>query len=335
MTNLPDQRGIVPNGVAHVAIGDVGGAQSVVFVLLPQFSMSAFSSAIEPLRIANQLTSKPLFYWTILSEDGDPVMASNGIMVCVDGALGDTEREAQIFVCSGVEPQKTTSSVVANWLRLQWRTGRIVGGLCTGAYALAKAGILQNVRFTLHWENIAAFREIYPDLDPIEQLYTQDGRIMTCGGGSAATDMFVKLIRDTYGHFLAQGVLNMCLVPFHRDATDKQTASQSARIGTRNQKLSDIMTFFEDNIEEDIDLDHVGQRVGISRRQMERLFKRYTDNTPRKILSDMRLQRGRSLLAETNLSVAEVAAASGFASASHFSKKFRDKFGHSPHRFMM
>ncbi len=327
------KQALVPKGVAHVELGNSTTVQHIAIVLVPQFSMSAFSAALEPFRIANQLTGQPLYHWRLLSEDGKPVRASNGVEVCVDGNLSDTERDTLVFVCSGVEPQKMTTDAVAHWVRRQWRNGRIVVGLCTGAHALAQAGILSGKQFTLHWENLPAFREMYPDLEPLEQLYTVDGRIMTCSGGSAATDLCVKLIKDSHGQLLSQEVLNMCLVPFQRAGTDRQTASQSAAIGTRNQKLVEMVVYFEEHLEEGVNLEAASAQVGVSRRQMERLFKQYTGTSPREYLMNMQLQRGRALLAETNLSVAEVAIASGFLSAVSFSKRYRSKYGQSPFQF--
>lgn len=333
MADVAIENHFIPKGVAHYSIPHCARTQQVVFLLAPKFSMAAFSAAVETLRIANQLTGQPLYQWSIISEDGGAVYASNGVSVGVDGPMEVTEREAFIFVCSGVEPQKMASANSANWIREQWRRGQTVGGLCTGAYTLAKAGILEGRTFTLHWENMEPFREIYPHLDPVSQLYAIDNRIMTAAGGASATDLFVRLIKDVHGQTLASQVLNMCILPFHREASDRQIASNAAQIGARNHKLTEIITYFENNIEDPIGLDTLSRRLQISRRQMERLFKRYLGQTPKQFLSDMRLQRGRALLAETNCSVAEVSAACGFQSATHFSKRYREKFGHSPHRF--
>ena len=147
----------VPKGVAHVAVPQVAEPLHMTFVLLADFSLIAFSSAIEPLRIANQLAGQMLFEWEVLSESGAAVACSNGVKLHVDGPLAETKPKAMIFVCAGVEPEKSASRKVADWLRQQWRLGRTVGGLCTGAYALAKAGILEGRRFTLHWEYLPPF----------------------------------------------------------------------------------------------------------------------------------------------------------------------------------
>lgn len=325
--------GLVPKGVAHVELDTPSEPEHFVFLLRPNLSMIAFSAAIEPLRVANQLTGKVLYRWTMMSEDGESVRASNGVEIGVDCALGETPPGAYVFVCSGVEPDRIASKKCSDWVRYQWRTGRVVGGLCTGAYTLAQAGILKGSKFTLHWENQLPFRETYPGLDLQEQLYVIDGRIMTCGGGAAATDLFLKLIYEKHGPMLSQAVLNMCLHFVHRAEADSQTSSTAASLGIRNAKLLQIINLFDEGIEHQVDLDDIAGQVGLSRRQMERLFSRHIGRTPKRYLMDLRLQRARALLAETDLPVGEVAAACGFESVAHFSKRFRDRFGMSPYSF--
>jgi len=327
--------GLIPKGVAHVELGpdEASEPEHFVFLLLPNLSMLAFSSAIEPLRIANQLTGRVLYRWTTMSQDGAPVKCSNGVEIAVDAGLGDTPKGAHVFVCSGVEPERAASQKAADWIRYQWRTGRTVGGLCTGAYTLARAGILKGRGVTLHWENQVPFRESYPDLDLREQLYVVDGRIMTCGGGAAATDLFLKLIDDRFGPLLSQAVLNMCLHSVHRSDRDSQMISRAATLGVRNARLLEIVRIFDEEIDQDISLDEVADRVGVSRRQMERLFAHHVGRTPKRYLIDLRLQRARALLAETDMPVGEVAMACGFASTTQFSRRFRERFGTSPHAF--
>lgn len=331
------QRKYVSKGVAHVVLP--AGAQAVTepvqvtFILLPKFTMLAFSSAIEPLRMANQLTGQELFRWQVLTEDGRPMACSNGLQVVADGSWTGTQPEGMIFVCSGVEPEGKASAALADWLRGLWRRGRVVGGLCTGAYALARAGILKGRRFTLHWENIEGFSESYPDLEPARQVFTVEDRVMTCAGGVAAADLMLKIIHDRFGAKLSQEVMNMCLLTQRRVEADHQTTSLAARLGTRHDKLLQAAAFLEARIEEEFDLDACAGHLGLSRRQIERLFHRYLDTTPVRYMNDLRLARGRALLAETDMKVTEVAVACGYASTSHFSKSFRKKYGVSPYRF--
>ena len=214
-----------------------------------------------------------------------------------------------------------------------WRRGRTVGGLCSGAYALARAGILKDRRFTLHWENIAGFTETYPELEVARQVFCIDDRIVTCAGGVAAADLMLKIIHDRFGMGLSQEVMNMCLLTGRRSEADEQITSLAARLGTRHEKLIEAVAFLEGRVEEAFDLDACAAQLKLSRRQIERLFSRYLGVTPVRYMNDLRLQRGRALLAETDMSVTEVAIACGYASTSHFSKSFRLKYEVSPYRF--
>jgi AraC family transcriptional regulator, glycine betaine-responsive activator len=330
---MNDRAKFISKGPAHVTLEAVPATLDVAFVLLPKFTMLAFTSAIEPLRMANQLTGQVLFRWTVLSDDGQPVACSNGVRVMVDGPWAGTDPQGIIFSVSGVEPEGKASAALADWMRGLWRRGRIVGGLCTGAYTLARAGILKGRRFTLHWENIEGFVESYPGLEPARQVFTIEDRIVTCAGGVAAADLMLQLIHDRFGAKLSQEVMNMCLLTQRRQEDDRQTASLAARLGTRHDKLLQAAAYLEARIEEGFDLDACAAHLDLSRRQIERLFQRYLNMTPVGFMTDLRLQRGRTLLAETDMTVTDVAVACGYASASHFSKSFRKKYGVSPYRF--
>ncbi|MBC2835092.1 GlxA family transcriptional regulator [Paragemmobacter straminiformis] len=320
----------VAKGVAHVPVPHHDQPIPVTFVLLHNFSLIAFSSAIEPLRIANQLAGRVLFEWSILSETGAPVACSNGLVVGVDGAIGDTSARAMLFVCGGVEPEKSASRRVADWLRAQWRNGRSVGGLCTGAYVLAKAGLLQGRRFTLHWENLPPFAATFPNLAPLEQLYCIDDRILTCAGGAAATDLFIELVARHHGARLGDAVLKMCLHGQQRPANLQQRLSLSSTLGIRNPLLVSVIRQFEGSIEADVDLGDIADRLGTSRRHIERMFERHVGTSPKRYLKELRLERARALLTETDKSVRDVAEACGFNSANAFAKSFRQKYGVAP-----
>jgi transcriptional regulator GlxA family with amidase domain len=283
--------------------------------------------------MANQLTQQVLFRWSVLSDDGGPVACSNGVPVMVDGPWNAAKPEGIVLVVSGVEPEGKASVALGDWLRGLWRRGRMVGGLCTGAYALAQAGILKGRRFTMHWDNTTAFSENFPDLEPSRQVFSIDDRVMTCAGGVAAADLMLKLISDRFGAELGQEVMNMCLLTQRRDEADSQTASLATRLGTRHDKLLQAAAYLEARIEEELDLDGCAAHLNLSRRQIERLFNRYLGLTPVRYMNGLRLARGRALLAETDMKVTDVAVACGYASTSHFSKSFRKKYGVSPYRF--
>ncbi|MDQ2066013.1 GlxA family transcriptional regulator [Xinfangfangia sp. CPCC 101601] len=335
MSNVIDagDRRYVARGIAHISLQAPKEPINVSFVLMHQFTMLAFTSAIEPLRVANQLAGQVLFRWNVYSADGKPVRCSNGLSLVPDAALPNHAAPGYVLVCGGVEPELACSSTLSDWIRAQWRHGRTVGGLCTGAYALARAGILDGRRFTLHWENIRSFTEVFPDLTPEWQVFSVDDRIVTCAGGVAAADLVLRIVDEHFGGELSQAVMNMCLLSRRRDEADEQTTSLSSRLGTRNRHLAKAVTYLEEHIEEPFSIDDCADHVGVSRRQIERLFKGNLGVTPLQYLNNLRLQNGRALLAETDLSVLETAIACGYQSSSHFSKSFRKKFGVSPHRF--
>ncbi|MEM6481824.1 MAG: AraC family transcriptional regulator, partial [Pseudomonadota bacterium] len=193
----------VPRGAASLRVDYDGPPKDYYFVLLPKLTLLAFTSAIEPLRVANQVSGKALYRWFVMSEDGAGVICSCGVNIKPDSELRALPKAAQVFICAGIEPNSTSTATLNRWLARQAAHGVYPGGICTGAFALAKAGLLTDRRFTLHWENQPAFRETYPGLEPTGHLYEIDGTLLTCGGGSAASDMMLELIERDHGPALA------------------------------------------------------------------------------------------------------------------------------------
>lgn len=307
-----------------------GPPEDFYFLLLPKATMLAVAAAIEPLRIANQLTKQQLYRWYTMSEDGNAVTCSNGMTVTPDMAIEVLPNNSYGFVCSGVEPQTTISDVTLNWLRREDRFGRNLGSICSGAFALARAGLLKNRRFTLHWENQPGLIEEFPDLTPSPALYEVDGRIMTCGGGNSSIDMILALIEAQHGAQLAIMVADMCIHLRSGTQQAPQRSASSAAIGCRNRNLLAAISLMEQEIEDPLSMDDIAERLGVSRRQVERLFKRYLNQSPISYYNDLRLSRAYGMLNETDLTVTEIAAATGFRSSSHMARVFREKYGSSP-----
>lgn len=323
----------VPTGVAHVSVDDQVATRSVAFVLCPGMSMLAFTSAIEPLRIANQLSGRRLYAWQVLSEHGAAVQCSNGVSVNVDGDFSALSRDAIVLLCAGVSPERNIPAGLCSSFRHLWRSGRTVGGLCTGAYGLAKAGILKGHEFTLHWENLIPFRELHPDLEPSEKLYTCDGRIWTCAGGTASMDLMVSMIASDYGPTLTEAITSMCMQPHLRGSSERQRPSMSVRFGSRNPHLVSVLNSMHTAVETGMDIAGVAAEIGISERQLQRHFRKYLGTSPREYLRSLRLQRARALLGETDLSVTEVAVATGFSSAAILARWFKKQYGQSPYAY--
>lgn len=317
---------------ATLALSYDGPPQDFRFLLLPKATMLAVAAAIEPLRIANQLTKQTLFTWHTMTENGAPVTCSNGLRITPDQALSPLPSDAFGFVCAGVEPEKTCSPAVLGWLRREHRHGRSLGGICTGAFALARAGLLDGRRFTLHWENQPGFIETFPSLTPSPNIYELDGRITTCGGGNTAIDMMLALIEKQHGANLAIMVADMC-IHMRSGSKSPQRAAHSVAIGSRNKALIKAIELMEAELEEPLTNDDLCSRLDISRRQLERLFKRYLGQGPMAFYLELRISRAFTYLNETNMTVAEIAAATGFSNTSHLSRQFRARYGTSPHSF--
>jgi len=316
---------------------NVQRSRRIVFFLVPNFSMIAFATAIEPLRLANRQIGHQFYQWRLITEAGLTGYASNGVKVEVDGSLEDEkrrfhtdERPDMVIVCSGVFVEKYESKTVNSWLRQLHRSGVTVGALCTGAWVLAKAGLLDGRRCAIHWENLPGFAEAFPEAEVYTDLFEVDRNIYTCAGGTASLDMMLSIIDTDLGDTVVTRVCEQALTDRVRSPHDRQRLPLRARLGIHNSKVLTIIELMEANISEPLSLVELARFAGLSRRQIERLFRRTMGRSPARYYLELRLDRARHLLLQSNLPVVEVAVACGFVSASHFSKCYREFYGRSP-----
>jgi AraC family transcriptional regulator, glycine betaine-responsive activator len=303
-----------------------------VFVLLDNFTMLCFACAVEALRIANRMAGKPLYAWALAGEGGRDVRCSNGAEFRVDMDLLDLLRDDTLLVCGGIDVQAATTRPLLNWLRKEARRGVTIGGLCTAAHSLAKAGLLDGKRATIHWENQDSFAEEFEDVTLTKSVFVIDGNRITTAGGTASIDLMLKLIADDHGEQLANAVADQLIYSSIRTDQDTQRLSIPTRIGVRHPKLGRVIQIMEQSIEDPISPATLARDVGLSTRQLERLFRRYLDRSPKRYYMELRLQKARNLLMQTDMSVISVALACGFASPSHFSKCYRAHYGTTPYR---
>jgi AraC family transcriptional regulator, glycine betaine-responsive activator len=306
--------------------------QSVALILVPEFTMMPVTSAIEPLRLANRLAEKQLYKWTLHSLDGQPVAASNGIITMVNGDLESVPPDASIIVCAGLSVQHHTDKRLLSWLRKTSRRGVDIGAVCTGAHILAEAGLLDGYRCTIHWENLPGFNEAFPDLDVTGGLFEIDEDRFTSAGGTTALDMMLSVITTQHGPDMAAQVAETILHSPIRHHSENQRLSLPARIGARHPKLVSIIEKMEEFLEDPLSPSFLAKQAGLSTRQLERLFRRYLDRSPKRYYLELRLKKARSLLLQTDMSVINVALACGFSSPSHFSKCYRAFYGRTPYR---
>ena len=315
-----------------VDVDHKGKPRRFVFVLMRNFTMLCFASAIESLRIANRTAGKQLYSWKIIGEGGADAVCSNGCAFRLEGDLTDMERDDIIMLCGGIDVQQATTKKTLNWLRREARRGATVAGLCTAGYTMAKAGLLDGKKATIHWENQDSFAEEFEDVTLTRSVFVVDGNRITTAGGTASIDLMLKIIADDHGEDLANAVADMLIYSAIRTDQDTQRLSIPTRIGVRHPKLSRVIQMMENNIEEPISPAILARDVGMSTRQLERLFRRYLARSPKRYYMELRLQKARNLLMQTDMTVINVALACGFASPSHFSKCYRSHYDTTPYR---
>jgi len=303
------------------------------FLLLNNFTLISMASAIEPLRVANRLSGKSQYSWTTVSETGGSVTASDGLSVNVDASINDksviSDNDA-IIVCGGARVENQVTNSIKRWLRYANQHGLGLGAVCTGSYVLAAAGLLDGYRCSVHWENIGVLAGEFPDIDVSHSVYTIDRGRFTSSGGTAPVDMMLHFVEERAGTEISAGVAEQLIYERIRQSSDNQRMPLRHRIGSQSEKLVAAVELMEANVKEPISQDELASYIGVSRRQLQRLFHRYLNCTPSKYYLQIRLTLARELLRQTSMKLVEVSASTGFFSSSQFSKSYRMFYGLSP-----
>lgn len=307
-----------------------GGPLTVQFMLLPNFSLTAFTASIEPLRLANYVSGKDLYRWETCALGGEPVKASLGATILPDRAVEEVRHPDNVIICGGMHGHRFHDRNL-NRIVKRWSAARThLGALDAGVFVLARSGLLDEHKCTIHWEFLDAFVEEFPEIDIRPSLYEIDRTIFTCAGGDAAGDMMLNEIAGRLGHDIAGAVSEQLMHERIREGSDIQHLPVHARMRISHPQLVKAIREMEQNMEDPLTRDEIARRVGLSQRQLERLFRRYLNTTPARHYLRLRLLRARHLLLQTTLSITGIAVASGFCSTSHFSRCYREVFGHSP-----
>ncbi len=308
----------------------LASVERVACLLVPEFSMMTLTALLEPLRTVNRLTGSTAYEWRLFSVDGEPVHSSSGISIVPYQRINMTEPYDMYVVCAGLNPQNHLPAAATAWLR-QWAArGAIIGGVSTGSYLLAHAGLFDGYRCTIHWENMPGFLEAFPDLEVSTKLFEVDRNRFSCAGGAASLDLALHIIEEGHGPEMQAAVSEQFVHAAARAGEMPQRMNLRQRVGVSHPKLLAAIKAIEEHLDEPLSRRDLARRVGLSIRQLERLFRVYLGQTPTRYYLEARLHHARRLLAQTSMSVLEVALASGFASASHFAKSYRALFGHSP-----
>jgi transcriptional regulator GlxA family with amidase domain len=318
----PFEAGMRAGGVLRVA--------RYAFLTLERYSMIALVNAVEPLRMANIVTGQKAYEWSITTLTGDPAAASNGLSLSATVPLGSLSRTDILFVCGGVNVQASVTPPILAALRRAAERRVALGALCTGGYALARAGLLDGYRATVHWENLPALHEEFPRVHIRDELFTIDRDRFTCSGGIAPLDLMLTLVREKLGADTSQRISEQFIVERIRDARDRQYVPLRAQVGASRASLIAVAQLMDQHIEDPLPLDEIAAAAGLSRRQIERLFKQHLGKAPKRYYLRVRLKRARELLLQTSMPILDVGVACGFRSSHHFSKCYRGEFGHPP-----
>lgn len=301
-----------------------------VFLLVDEFSHLAFANAVEPLRIANLVSGKALYSWSFASEDGRMAVCSNGSEIRVHHGLNDLPKMDRLFVLSGINMRDhvTRSTIAA--LRKERVKGTAIGALCSGAWLLAEAGFLNGMTTAIHWEYHDSFSEQFPEVSLLRNVFVADEKYITASGGSATCDLMLHLIEEKHGYDLSVAVADQMVYNAVRNATAEQRVSLQSRQGMRNSHLVKAISLMREQLETPVSPATISKVIGISSRQLERLFGKYLNTSPKRYYMELRLERARHLLIQTESSITEVAMACGFDNPGHFSKVYKAWCGVAP-----
>lgn len=302
----------------------------VGFLLIENFTLIALATAVEPLRMANQLAGTELYSWKLLTFEGEAARASDGITMVPDGSIQEEHRFDMVIVVAGIDVTHSFSRKEVNWLKQMGRRHVVMGAVCTGAYVLASANLLDGHPCSAHWECLEAMQEDFPRVQTNNRLFTVERERMTCTGGTVPMHMMLSFLARRHGQELSNAVSHMFVCDRVREKSEQQPMPMHPRLACAQPKLAEAAQLMESNIEEPIELQELATLARISRRQLERLFLKHVGCTPSRYYLRVRLNRARRLLKQTSCSIVEIASMCGFVSATHFSRCYRKTMGRAP-----
>ena len=307
------------------------GPSHIGFLMVHDYTIVTLTNAVAVLRMANRLSGRRLYRWTCHTLTGEAVDSSDRLRLVPDGDARAAEAADILFVCGGIEPERQATPALCEAIRRFAADGTALGALCTGAHLLAASGVLDGYRCAIHWENAEGLREQFPNVEVSSRLFVIDRDRYTCSGGVASIDLMLNMVAAAHGRELMQGISAQFVLERVRTEEDAQRTPLHYLVGAgHGGKLIDAVALMEANVEEPLSLAELAGYVGISRRQLERLFHEHLHCTPSHYYLDLRLHRGRLLLLQTGASIAEVAGRCGFATSARFSKAYARRYGRCP-----
>jgi transcriptional regulator GlxA family with amidase domain len=300
-------------------------------VLTPGFSMMVFAATIEPFRGANLIRGEPLYRWSLISPDGGPVTSGAGIEIATTPLPKVAETQIQLLVvCGGMGTVSYESPRLTAFLRQLSRRKVIIGAVSTAQFILASIGLLDNRRCTVHWDSMNVFKERFPHLNVSDDLFVIDNGVFTCAGGIGVMDVMLQFIRERQGIRFATHVSDLFIRGAIRQSKDAQRMTPRNRLGIVQSAVVKAIEIMERTVEKPVRTAGIARKVGVSMRQLERLFHQHLGCSPIHYYVCVRLEAARRLLRQSAMPVLEIGMACGFTSASHFARIYRSHFGVAP-----
>ncbi|EBA00414.1 GlxA family transcriptional regulator [Marinobacter sp. ELB17] len=302
-------------------------------LLLPEFSNLCFSNLIEPLRAANDLSSQPVAKWHLFSLDGRSVYSTSGLTFPINKSIADIPDTAPLdilFILASYNYESYITLALVRQLRKLKPYAKQIAGLDAGPFALAKAGLLNGYRATIHWAELEVFQETFPEINVCADRYVIDRDRITTGGASTSMDLILEVIRQHHGEQLAIAVAEFLIFDIERPGSNQQREFAPARLSLRAPRLAKAVKVMEANIETPLAISDVAQTVGTSQRQLEREFRDVLKTTPASYYTFLRAAAARRLLQETNFNITQIAMRSGFNSSAALIRNYRTIYNCTP-----
>ena len=276
--------------------------------------------------MANFTSERELYRWSVLTLDGTPVASSAGLGIQPNYPFEQARKLDMLFVCSGVHVKDSWNLPLGNALRRLSGSNLPLGALCTGTYLLAKSGVLDDHRCTIHWENIGSLREEYPRLKVTDELFEIDRRRYTCAGGTAPLDLMLYLVRRDYDRGVASAISEQFTIERIRELGEPQYISVRSQAPGAPDYLNEAVLLMRSNISEPLFVEEIAEYLSVSTRQLERAFRHYFQYSPSQYYLRLRLNAARNLLRQSGTTVRGIAIETGFKSLQHFSKCYHEYF---------
>jgi len=307
-----------------------GPAIRVGLLLIDDFALLSYASVTEPLRVANLLSGRELYRVRAVPASGSMATSSGGVLVPADTQVGERVDFDRVLVIAAGNPFAFADERIRQWLRHLARRGVLLGGVSGGPVVLAAAGLMGGYRMTLHWEHATALIERHPELIVERSLYVMDRERVSCAGGTAPLDLMHAMLLHDHGVVLARAVSDWLQHTEIRPAGGAQRAGVVERYGVHQAPLIEALSAMETHLADPLSLTDLALIAGVGVRQLTRLFDERLQGTPMAFYRRLRLEQAQRLLQQSGLAIAEVAAATGFVDAAHFTRSYRARFGTTP-----